>query len=154
MPIYIKKVDYATPVSFKLFVSFYIKYDIMLYIYCGENIMKKITNENEFLKDLIKNENEFGEVNMIKYTSPEIISSHNLHDFIENLTSKGYIKYIDTTHYRITQAGKSSYASFRKKILKSIISGTKITIREIISFILGILTAVITSIILKRLDLQ
>lgn len=116
--------------------------------------MKKITNENEFLEDLIKNENEEGEVNMMKYTSPDIISPHDLHDFIENLTLKGYIKYIDTMHYRVTQAGKSSYISLRRKIIKSIVSGTKITIREIVSFVLGILTTVIAAIILKRLGLQ
>ncbi len=116
--------------------------------------MKKIKNENDFLKYFSKNANDHGEVEILKVFNDKIISREDLTDFIRVTSSKGYIKYIDYGHYRITPYGRSAYIPFWKHLFRSLFSGFKITVREVISFLLGILSAIIIQIILKWLGIN
>lgn len=116
--------------------------------------MKKIINENQFLKVFINAADKNDEVEILKVFNENIISPNNLYDMINSLSEKKYIKYVDTQHYRITYKGRSAYISPRKSFLKSIFKGGKVTIREIISFILGIISTVIANIALKWLGLD
>ena len=116
--------------------------------------MYKITNEEKFLKHFIDNANEYGEVDITKTFPEDLLPSINTMDFLKVLSKKGYVEYVDFQHYRLTPYGRNAYIPLRKKIIKSIFTGTKVTLREIISFLLGILSAVIIAIALKRLGLN
>ena len=116
--------------------------------------MKKIKNENDFLKYFSKNANDHGEVEILEVFNYKIISREDLTDFINVTSSKGYIKFIDFEHYRITPYGKSAYIPFWKRLFRSLFSGAKITVREIISFLLGIFSAIIIQIVLNWLGIN
>ena len=116
--------------------------------------MKKITNEEQFLKRFIKYADESGEIKISKVFTKDIISQNDLHDMINSFTQKRFIQYVDIEHYRITYIGKSAYIPFWKKILNSIFKGSKITLREFASFILGIISAIVISIASKWLGLD
>lgn len=115
---------------------------------------KTIKSESAFLKHFIQNANEFGEVDITKAFPSDILSPLDLHDYIKSLSQKNYIQYVDFQHYRLTPYGRNAYVPVHKKILKMIFTGTKVTLREVISFFLGVLSAIVIAVALHWLGLD
>ena len=108
----------------------------------------KIKNENDFLGFLISIKNENDDVSVIKTFRESGLSNIDCAHYFKSLSSKGLLDFIDTDTYHLYPHGISSYVSPLKRLSLWVAKLLVLTIKNLIVYIAGILSAVIAGVIL------
>lgn len=107
--------------------------------------MKQIKNENDFIGFLISVKSDENDIDTISALKASNLSEVDFLHFIDSLSSKGFLKYIDTQTYHMFPERISSYRPTYKRILLCISKMLILTVKNVIIYVGGILSGVIVA---------
>ena len=104
-----------------------------------------IKNENDFLGLLISNKDSENNVHLSKISSDSGLTSLDISRLIENLSKHDFIVQTDTETIHLFPWGISAYKPLWKRIAIPICKLLVLTIKNLIIFIVGILSGIIVA---------